>query len=671
MLFVCRNIVKRTRRKGWRRSIEKKTSRRGLTSTTATTTKEDGFEDRYLHETYLPTDHFQRSLPTLPIPKLDDTLEKYLYHADPLLDTEEKRNATKNAAEAFATNEGPRLQKQLQEQYQGTYTSYIRKPWFDMYLSARSPLLLNWNPALTFVEDQRKPSQTKRAAALIYSAVVFYRTMRDGKLKPDLFETKQHLSGSPVGKRVIRYSPSSYAFYVAAAMGAYALDMSQYPNLFHSTRVPKPERDELVTYGDGTASSSPPKHVVVQHRGAFYTVDVLDDEGRAIPPARVERALLDVLDRADRNAEAPTVGALTTLPRDEWYSRREELLRNEKNESAISKIDSALFAVCLSDEAPGEDIAAQSRLMLHGDGARDRWLDKSFQLIVTRDAEAAINFEHSWGDGIAVVRFANEIHELSSALDFESASNAAASPTQEIAFDLTSSLRAAVDDAGSRADDMIRGVDFALFQTQDVTSDWVKGHKLSPDGLLQMMMQLAHYGLHGRPGSTYESATTAAFKHGRTETIRSVTPDSLAMCRAFYDGDNDDATKESALRTAVKTHQDVSMRALKGQGMDRHLFVLRHLALAEVEGDESRLPEIFRDEAWSTLSNIILSTSTLPSPALKGGGFGPVGPDCYAVGYGVRKEGCRFSIMTAFDGAQDFADSLDDAMGRVRSVLEK
>ena len=113
------------------------------------------------------------------------------------------------------------------------------------------------------------------------------------------------------------------------------------------------------------------------------------------------------------------------------------------------------------------------------------------------------------------------------------------------------------------------------------------------------------------------------------------------------------------------------MRALKGQGMDRHLFVLRALALEEAGGDESRLPSFFKDVAWSTLSNIILSTSTLPSPALKGGGFGPVGPDCYAVGYGVRKQGCRFSIMTNFEGAQDFADSLGGVVGRVENILSK
>jgi len=38
-----------------------------------------------------------------------------------------------------------------------------------------------------------------------------------------------------------------------------------------------------------------------------------------------------------------------------------------------------------------------------------RWFDKSFSLIVAADGNAAINFEHSWGDGVAVMRFFNEV----------------------------------------------------------------------------------------------------------------------------------------------------------------------------------------------------------------------------------------------------------------------
>ena len=38
----------------------------------------------------------------------------------------------------------------------------------------------------------------------------------------------------------------------------------------------------------------------------------------------------------------------------------------------------------------------------------DRWMDKSFQLIVCQNGQTAVNFEHAWGDGIAVLRFFND-----------------------------------------------------------------------------------------------------------------------------------------------------------------------------------------------------------------------------------------------------------------------
>jgi carnitine O-palmitoyltransferase 2 len=34
----------------------------------------------------------------------------------------------------------------------------------------------------------------------------------------------------------------------------------------------------------------------------------------------------------------------------------------------------------------------------------NRWFDKCFQLIVDAQGIATINFEHSWGDGVAVLR---------------------------------------------------------------------------------------------------------------------------------------------------------------------------------------------------------------------------------------------------------------------------
>lgn len=38
-----------------------------------------------------------------------------------------------------------------------------------------------------------------------------------------------------------------------------------------------------------------------------------------------------------------------------------------------------------------------------------RWFDKSFTLIICADGTSGLNFEHSWGDGVAVLRYFQDI----------------------------------------------------------------------------------------------------------------------------------------------------------------------------------------------------------------------------------------------------------------------
>jgi carnitine O-acetyltransferase len=46
-----------------------------------------------------------------------------------------------------------------------------------------------------------------------------------------------------------------------------------------------------------------------------------------------------------------------------------------------------------------------------------------------------------------------------------------------------------------------------------------------------MAFQAAHFSLYGRVESTYEPAMTKAFLHGRTEAIRTVTPESVRFVK--------------------------------------------------------------------------------------------------------------------------------------------
>ena len=47
-------------------------------------------------------------------------------------------------------------------------------------------------------------------------------------------------------------------------------------------------------------------------------------------------------------------------------------------------------------------------------------------------------------------------------------------------------------------------------------AEFIKRTRSSPDTFIQMIIQLAYYRLHGRPTSTYETAMTRLFYHGRT-----------------------------------------------------------------------------------------------------------------------------------------------------------
>lgn len=129
--------------------------------------------------------------------------------------------------------------------------------------------------------------------------------------------------------------------------------------------------------------------------------------GNIEPPRTIINRLKYVLndDASSKPAEFP-LGVLTAEDRDTWADVREHLEKTH-NDAALETIDSALFLVSLDDKAsfsPEEPVPIVQN-MLHGNsnGLINRWFDKSFSLIICKDGNAGINFEHSWGDGMCCI----------------------------------------------------------------------------------------------------------------------------------------------------------------------------------------------------------------------------------------------------------------------------
>jgi len=85
--------------------------------------------------------------------------------------------------------------------------------------------------------------------------------------------------------------------------------------------------------------------------------------------------------------------------------------------------------------------------------------------------------------------------------------------------------------------------------------------------------QMAYYKLSGgKTAATYESCSTAAFKHGRTETIRSATAATAKACRLFHQSSsssNDELM--SALRECTASHNQLTKEAAMGSYCQSYL----------------------------------------------------------------------------------------------------
>ena len=168
----------------------------------------------------------------------------------------------------------------------------------------------------------------------------------------------------------------------------------------------------------------------------------------------------------------------------------------------------------------------------------------------------------------------------------------------------------------------------------------------SPDAFAQVAIQLAIYRLHGHQAGTYEATQMRPFLHGRTETTRSVSPQSAAFVKRmgltpYNDFNEDKARKEklSLLQEAVKSHVQYIGKAAKGNGVDRHFFGLSMLV-----GENESVPNLFSDPVYQRSKTWRVSTSHLTHPNFENWGFGEVVPDGVGVGYAVKKDCCIFNL---------------------------
>ena len=596
---------------------------------------------------------------------------------EPLVSAEALQ-VTKRHVQDFASKDGwgPTLQERLLAFDRQQSESWLASLWLQKaYLEYRESVLINVNWWAEFADHPKHPAallesppakgdfsqfQLRRAAGFIYDALKYKRLLEAQVIPPEYTR-----DGTPIA-------------------------MDQYTRIFSATRVPRDACDEL-----RHVFPSPARHITLCVLDQVYELEVIPKNNTPYTITELEQLLqrtvqlaLSLKDRAQ-----PAVGLMTSEHRDTWATAYKEL--RAANGAALDSIETSLFAVALDNySAPSRELSPPN--LFHGINAHNRWFDKAVCFILTSDGRAGVNAEHSASDATVPAAFltyilAKEAKAMAKIDDLfavaadvarKTRDNPAASPEEKAAaaqaealarealarhspvrdpapradlpapkhltWTLTESFKQRLVAAEARAQKHIRDTAMQLYWHKDLGSQAIKRTiKKSPDGVVQMALQLAYYRVHGKVCPTYETATHRLFRAGRTECGRSCTNASRAFVErmggagaigaknkpstALPDG-KDVASKESvaqkraAFEEALRAHSEYMKEASNGRGIDRHFLGLRSMMEPDVDAKTAKPfpPGIFQDPSFAyTTWNFNLSTVSI-APWLQLIGTSPI-----------------------------------------------
>ncbi|ESP00180.1 hypothetical protein LOTGIDRAFT_226052 [Lottia gigantea] len=551
------------------------------------------------------TFEYQNILPSLPIPPLQHTLDRYLDSVKPHV-TEEEYRQTEFLVNQFASGLGKELHFKLSEK--AKYMRNWLEKWWDeaVYLELRNPNALYGNmsgpgPYMYNLWTAKADSQLERASLMLNVITEYWQNLRRERLRPH----KDNKGRS--------------------------LCMNQFRRMFNCSRIPGHFKDELLYHFKTESEGDCPSNIIVLYKGRIFSIQSVDENDEPLTAPEFMILLQIIYKQCNSSPPGQGLANLTTLKRSDWAEARGRILAlHPDNYHKLQEIEKSVFVLGLDDYSPKDESEVSWQGL--GGNAEGKWFDKSLCVVVYKNGLIASNCDHAPTDAMVLVSCTYYVHlrvlEHKGSWQGTKTIRKLKAP-MELELHLDPHIIKTISEAKTIFPKNCDSVEVLTSHFTEYGKSFIRKHKLHPDTHVQLALQLAYYRQHRRPAPTYETATTRRFYHGRTETMRSCTTEAINWCKAMVDPSVGGGRRYQLYKMAADRHNKLMDECSNFEGCDRHL-----LGLAMICREENiPLPQIFTDSSFFRSGgggNFILSTSSVGYTPVYGG----VAPMC-SNGYGA------------------------------------
>uniref|UniRef100_A0A1I7TYV2 Carn_acyltransf domain-containing protein n=1 Tax=Caenorhabditis tropicalis TaxID=1561998 RepID=A0A1I7TYV2_9PELO len=283
-----------------------------------------------------------RLLPNLPLPPLQDTVDRYV-------------DSMKNfMSERYAW---------LLHKFTDNYVTSLWETY--IYMAGRYPLLINSSVAQCTMYGPSDLIQSYQVARLIYIETIANLALDRQK-------------------------------YMAVGDGL--MSTRHYKNIYNGSRIPGSQYDHFKW-------NKPSKHVIVVHDCTWYKIDICDSNGTLYTVNQLAKIIAEMMGRDDKSTGyLRKIASLTTDRRTEWCANRQKFfLENKHNRRLLDLIETAQFVMSVDGDLnwgveSTEQLSKYMKDMLAGSGV-NRWVDKTMNYAVDASGRAGATGEHSPCDG--------------------------------------------------------------------------------------------------------------------------------------------------------------------------------------------------------------------------------------------------------------------------------